>query len=55
MEEAICTNTGGTDTSGAVLTANPGGAESLRSPTINYRPVAADHGPTDEAVSAPTV
>jgi len=55
IEGSVCANTGGTDTGGAVLPANPGGADGLRSPTTNYRPAAGHHNPADEAIPAPAV
>ena len=55
IDRGIRTDTRGTDADGAVLPANPGGADDLRSTTINYRPAAPDHRPTDETVSAPAM
>jgi len=55
IEGSVRTDTGGTDTGGTVLPANPGGADGLRSPTTNYRPAAADYRPSNKPVPAPAV
>jgi hypothetical protein len=54
-ERRVCTDTPGIEKGGTVLTAHLRSTDSVKSPTTDYRPSAADHRSTDEAVLAPAV
>jgi hypothetical protein len=55
QKQIIRTDTGGADERCTVLAAHPRSADGATPPTTDYRPTAADYGPTDEAVPAPTI